>query len=236
MTASLNSAQPSEFLRALQTKFLALLPKIERCARFHFRQITCSVQRTDRVAETVGMCWKWFLRLAERGRDAAEFVTTLVAWAARAVNAGRRVSTQESAADAMSHVAQRRHGFKVESLPISTRRSMEAISAVVRGQEELDCYEERLRDNGVTPPPDAAAFRIDFPRFLGTMSERDRALAMFLSLGHTATRAADKFGLSCGRVTQLRQKWHENWRRFTGEETGEESGPPAAGQRALAVA
>jgi len=87
-----------------------------------------------------------------------------------------------------------------------------------------------------TPPPDAAAFRIDFPRFLGGMSERDRALAMFLSLGHSATRAADKFGLSCGRVTQLRQQWHENWRRFVGEETGEECGQPAGGKRALAVA
>jgi len=216
MTASLNSAQPSEFLRTLQAKFLALLPKIERCARFYFRQITCSAQRADRVAETIGVCWKWFVRLAERGRDAAEFVTTLVALAARAVKSGRRVGKQESAVDVMSHVAQHRHGFNVESLPISTRTSQESIYGLVRGQEELDAYEERLTDNMVTPPPDAAAFRIDFPNFLGSMSERDRALAMYLSLGHSATKAADKFGLSPGRVTQLRQKWQKNWRIVEG--------------------
>src|SRR5438876_9223143 len=109
MMASLNSAQPNGSLGALQAKFLALLPKIERCARFYFRHITCSARRTDRVAETVGICWKWFVSLAERGRDAAEFVTGLVALAARAVNSGRRVVKQESAVDVMSNVAQHRH-------------------------------------------------------------------------------------------------------------------------------
>jgi hypothetical protein len=220
MIASL-SAFPATDTDNLQARFLALLPKIERCARFYFRHITCSAKRSDRIAETVGLCWKSFVSLAERGRDAAEFVTTLVALAVRAVNSGRRVGRQESAVDVMSNVAQHRHGFEVESLPISTRTSQESIYAVVRGQEELDAYEERLQDNAVTPPPDAAAFRIDFPHFLGGMSERDRALAMFLSLGHSATRAADKFGLSPGRVTQLRQRWHEDWHRSEDEATAE---------------
>jgi hypothetical protein len=233
MIAAINSTQPDG---ALQAKFLTLLPKIERCARFYFRHITCFAQRTDRIAETVGVCWKWFVRLAERGRDAAEFVTTLVALAARAVNSGRRVGKQESAVDVLSNVAQHRHGFNVESLPVSTRRSQESINAVVRGQEELDAYEERLQDNTVTPPPDAAAFRIDFPHFLAAMSERDRALAMFLSLGHSAKMAAAKFGVSCGRVTQLRQKWHENWRLVEGEDTWDECRQTAGGQGALAVA
>jgi len=233
MIADVKSAQPSELLRALQTKFLAILPKIERCARFHFRHISCSARRTDRIAETVGLCWKWFVRLAEQGRDAAEFVTAMATLVARAVNSGRRVGRQESAVDVMSSVTQHRHRFSVESLPISTRRSQESIYAVVRGQSELDAYEARLAENTVTPVPDAAAFRIDFPRFLGGMSERDRALAMFLSLGHTATRAANKFGVTCGRVTQLRQRWHQNWRRFEGEDADCET---AGGKEAVAVA
>jgi hypothetical protein len=234
MIASL-SAFPATATENLQTRFLALLPKIERCARFYFRHITCSAQRADRIAETVGVCWKWFVSLAERGRDAAEFVTTLVALAARAVNSGRRVCKQESAVDVMSNVAQHRNDFKVESLPISTRRSQEDIYAVVKGQEELDAYEERLHDNTVTPPPDAAAFRIDFPRFLGDMPERDCALAMFLSLGHSAKAAARKFGLSPGRVTQLRQRWHEDWHR-SDDETAAERQRSRRRERALALA
>jgi len=235
MIASL-SAFPAPATEKLQTRFLALLPKIKRCAHFYFRHITCAAQRTDRIAETVGLCWKWFVRLAERGRDAAEFVTTLVRLAARAVNAGRRVGTQESAVDVMSNVAQHRHGFKVGSLPIATRRSQEAIYAVVKGQEELDAYEQRLQDNTVTPPPDAAAFRIDFPRFLGDMPERDCALAMFLSLGHSATAAARKFGLSPGRVTQLRQRWYRDWHRSEGGATAERQPRSRRGERVLALA
>ena len=103
-------------------------------------------------------------------------------------------------------------------MPTSTQRSFEDIHALVRGQQELDAYEERLQDNHVTPPPDAAAFRIDFPRFLGTLSERDRDLAMYLSLGHSAKKAAERFGLSPGRITQIRQRLCKEWHGMHGEE------------------
>ena len=85
------------------------------------------------------------------------------------------------------------------------------------GQQLHDAFEERLRDNRVTPPPDAAAFRIDFPQFVAGLAERDRRMAMFLSLGHAATEAAAKFGLSPGRVTQLRQRWLRDWRLCQGD-------------------
>jgi hypothetical protein len=66
--------------------------------------------------------------------------------------------------------------------------------------------------------PDAAAFRLDFPQFLGDLSARDRQLAMFLSLGHSAKKAAERFSLSQGRITQLRQQWCREWQRGQGEE------------------
>jgi hypothetical protein len=46
----------------------------------------------------------------------------------------------------------------------------------------MDAY-ERLQDNLVTLPPEAAAFRIVFAQFLGGLSERDRELVMYLSRG-----------------------------------------------------
>ena len=73
--------------------------------------------------------------------------------------------------------------------------------------------------------PDQAAFRADFPEFLRTLSERDRNLAEFLSLGHSADKAARKFGVSPGRVTQLRQRMCQDWRAMQGEI---ESGPASA--------
>ena len=82
----------------------------------------------------------------------------------------------------------------------------------------LDTFEERLHENRRTPVPEQAAFRIDFPQFMRSLSQRDRRLATFLSLGNLAKAAADKFGLSQGRVTQLRQGWCREWRARQGEE------------------
>ena len=42
------------------------------------------------MAETIALSWKWFVRLAERGKDVGQFVTVLAAFAARAVKSGRR--------------------------------------------------------------------------------------------------------------------------------------------------
>jgi DNA-directed RNA polymerase specialized sigma24 family protein len=203
---------------ALHAAFLAILPRIERHARIAFRHLGCPQSRDDAVAEAVALAWRWYLRLVERGKDPAEFVSTFAGYAARAVKRGRRVCGQEAGQEVLSPVAQRRHGFTVAPLPVSTRRPFDEIHTIVRGQEALDAYEERLRDNAVTPPPDAAAFRLDFPRFLSTLCARDREMALFLSLGHQAQAAAARFRVSRGRVTQLRQRWCRAWRRCQGDE------------------
>jgi hypothetical protein len=163
------------------------------------------------------VAWTWFLRLAQRGKDAARFVGTLARYAARAVRCGRRLRGSESLRDILSRQAQKRHGFTVGSLPISTRVAMDDIYAVPGGQRELDEYEERLADNAMTPPPDAAAFRIDFPVFLNDLSDRDRKMAAMLSLGHTVKHVAREFGITPARVTQLRVDWCRDWYRRHGE-------------------
>jgi hypothetical protein len=57
-----------------------------------FPPIRCVAQRADQIAETLALAWKWFVRLAKRGKDASEFVTTFATFAARAVRCGRRVA------------------------------------------------------------------------------------------------------------------------------------------------
>jgi hypothetical protein len=203
---------------SLEAGFLALLPKIQTHAQIFFRHIVCPATKADKVAETIALAWKWYCRLRERGKDVRQFPMAFCFVVARAVKSGRRLCGMEPAKDVLSPAAQQRHGFKAESLPTSTRRSYHSIQAVVKGQQEMDAYEERLQDNLVTPPPEAAAFRIDFPEFLSGLSERDRDLAMYLSLGHRPSKAANKFGLSPGRVTHLRQAWCRGWNAFQGEE------------------
>ena len=201
----------------LHARFLRLLPKLETHARIAFRGVRCPVQQEDRVQECVALGWKWFLRLSEQGKDVFAFPMAFAALLARAVRCGRKLCGQERSRDVHSPLAQQRHGFRVERLPASTRSPHEHLYADPHGQALLDALEERLRDNTQTPVPDQAAFRIDFPLWRCTRSERDQRVIDALMAGGRTKDVSQKFGLSPGRVSQLRRDFLEDWRRFTDE-------------------
>ncbi len=211
LTGSLTSSPLNNFLHQ---KFLALLPRIERHAQFSFRMVRCAVRRKDAVQECLALAWKWFVRLHERGKNIDEFVQHFVVLVAKAVKSGRRLSGMAKSKDVMNEYCQARHGFKVETLPVSSRAPQEQLYAQPRGQAMHDALEERLQDNMTTPVPEQVAFRIDWPDFFATLTARDRQLAEYLALGNRGTNAAAKFRLSRARVTQLRQQWRQEWRRF----------------------
>jgi len=198
--------------------FLALLPRIETHARVVFRGLP-AVDREEAIAEAVAAAYVAYRRLRDRGIDPVrEFPSMMASYAVLQVKDGRHVGSKASSKDVLSPRAQRRHGFQVQSLPISTRRAHEEVHSSLRGQREMDAFEERLHENRRTPVPEQAAFRIDWPEFMRSLSQRDRRLAMFLSLGNSAKQAAEKFHVSQGRVTQLRQGWCREWRARQGEE------------------
>jgi hypothetical protein len=205
------------FIDVLHARFLRLLPKIETHARICFRGVRCPVKQEDRVQECVALGWKWFLSLAEQGKDVFAFPMAFAALLARAVRCGRKLCGQERAGDVLSFVAQARHAFRVERLPATTRSPQEQLYADPYGQALLDAFEERLRDNTLTPVPDQVIFRIDFPVWRCTRSERDRRVIDALLAGGRTRDVSRQFGLSPGRVSQLRRDFLEDWRRFTGE-------------------
>src|SRR5215471_842898 len=202
----------------LQTIFLTdVLPRVEGHGSIYFRHVKCADRKEELLAEMRGLAWKWFITLVRRGKDVLAFVSALANYAARAVNSGRRVCGHERKRDVFSPVAQRLHGFAIESLPQATSTSHEHLYASPHGQERLDAFEERLRDNTQTPPPDQAAFRIDFPVWRLTHSERDRRLIDTLMVGGRTKEVSRLFGLSQGRISQKRRQFMEDWRRFCGE-------------------
>jgi hypothetical protein len=193
------------------------LPRIERHARIRFRHLCCPQCRDDAVAETVALAWRWYLRLVERGKGPAEFVSTFAGYAARAVRRGRRVCGQEAGQEVLSPRAQARHGFAVLRLP--------AGPSTLNGSP----LEEALLDNAVTPPPEAAAFRIDFPAWLATWPERDRRLIEALGLGERTLALARQHGLTPGRVSQKRREYHGDWLRFCGDLPADQPAPVEGG-------
>lgn len=190
--------------KALQKSFCTtVLPVVERHARIAFRHERCQNKKADRVSECVALCWKWFCRLNEQGKDATQFSSVLADFAARHVRAGRRLCGKEAARDAMSGVAQREHGFALEKLPDYSTLSNNPV-------------QEALIDDTQTPVPDQVAFRQDFPAWLARWSERDRHMILDLAQGERTLDTSKKYHISPGRVSQRRREYHADWERFHG--------------------
>src|SRR5262249_6602217 len=136
---------PNPAVDQLHRRFLALLPRLQLHAEVYFRHIKCPAKKEDAIQEVIALCWKWFVRLTERGKDVSAFVNAFACYAARAVRSGRRLCGQEKAKDVLSPVARRRHGFHVESLPQAVITSHERLYGTPLGQEAQDAFEERLR-------------------------------------------------------------------------------------------
>lgn len=201
----------------IQARFLSMLPRIETHARIYFRHVKCADRKQDCTNEVVALAWKWHCRLAEKGKDAREFVTTLAALAARHVGSGRRLCGQERSRDVLSPLAQRRHGFEVEELPASVSTCHEELYAKPYGQNRQDVWEERLRDNRFTPPDQQAAFRIDFAAWLRTLTARERRLVRAMIRSERTTDLSKRFNVSPGRISQLRRDFERGWKSFCGE-------------------
>ena len=187
----------------LHTAFLSILPRIETHARVCSRGLRCPHAREEFRAEVVALCWQWFVRLVEKGKDPLQFPTTLAAYAARAVRSGRRLCGQERSKDALSPLAQRRHGFTVGRLPHF-------------GTLHGNPLDEALRDNTASPVPEQVAFKIDFPAWRLTHPDRDRRLIDRLMLGERTLDVSRAFGLSPARIAQKRREFRDDWLAFCG--------------------
>jgi hypothetical protein len=200
----------------LHARFLLILPRVELHGNIFFRHLRPD-RRADAVQEMCGLGWRCYLRLHERGKDPADFLTGFVTLLARAVNSGRRLAGMARAKDVLNPATQRRHGFHVERLPSCTQAPHELLYSEVHGQEQHDAFEERLRDNTITPVPEQVIFRIDWPAFLRTLTGRERRLIRAMGLGERTRDLGKLFDVSPARVSQLRREFFEGWRRFCGE-------------------
>jgi hypothetical protein len=166
-----NSTATALSLDALHRQFLAIMPRIELHARIHFRYLHCPGKRADAIQECLCVAWKWFLQATVDGKEPTEFVAAIATFAVRHVRSGRKLAGVEKSKDALNSHAQARHNFKVEELPQSTRRSWGHVYGEPNGQQEMDAYEERLRDNTQLPYPSGVV------QFLPLVYEELRQLA-----------------------------------------------------------
>jgi hypothetical protein len=136
--------------------------------------------------------------------------------AARAVRSGRRVGVGERVNEVMSALAQRRHGFIVQSLP-PTSRAYEDLNGDGLTQRMHDVMEERLSDNNRTAPAEQAAFRIDFRAWCKTLTARERRIIRVMARNERTKVLARRFNVTPGRISQMRREFQNDWRHFVGD-------------------
>lgn len=183
-------------------KFLDMLPSIRQQARFAFRGRHPN-EKAELVQEVVAAAYVMFANLVREGREHLAFPTPLAQYALRQVRSGRKVGITLNVNDVTSEHAQRKRGFRLESL---NQIDME------EGQ-----WLEALVEDKKAGPADTAAARIDVTDWYRSLPIRDRKIAKVLATGDTTGAVAKKFGISVGRVSQLRRKLEESWREFQGE-------------------
>jgi hypothetical protein len=179
--------------------FLQMLPTIERYARFAFRHLKGDT-RNEAVQEAVCNTCQAYARLVEQNRGEAATPRSLARYAVAQVRAGRLVGQPMNVRDVMSTCCQRRHRLQIQPLCAWDSQTAE--------------WQEILVEDRTVTPAELAASRIDYAAFLKTLGCRERRIAQQLARGESAGRVAQLFGISAGRVSQLRQELKRAWQAF----------------------
>jgi hypothetical protein len=191
-----------------QTGFLRVLPAVQTHAKIHFRKLPAE-QREEAIQETIAAAVVSYQKLASKGQLHVARPSTLATFAVLHVRNGRHVGGhQDAAGDVMSPIAHRRHDIILASVGDDGCRGM--------------LIADRKADI-----PNLAAFRIDFKHWYSSFSRRDRKIIAALASGERTKTVAERFGLSHGRVSQLRRRYERDWLLFQGEATSDVTGVAA---------
>ena len=149
-------------------------------------------KRDETVAAVIALAWKHWHRLGERGRtDEPGIWKSVLFYSVKQIRAGRRIDSAGKPRDVLT---------------------LRAYGKVKFEPGHLDDYVGK-HDQVL----DVVAFKIDVPRFFDSLSKKRRALALDLTHGMTTTDAAQKYGVSPGRISQCRRELVLLYRQFVGD-------------------
>ena len=187
---------------AWHRRFVKMLPTIIGFARRSLRNLSAEALE-DAIAEITANCVVAYARLVERKKESIAYPTILSMYAVRQYRDGRRVGKKANINDVYDMRAQQRGNFSIQHIGLP-------------GEQRYGWREQLVADSRTTPA-DLAAFRIDFPDWLRTLSSRDRRIVEDLAVGERTGDVARKFGVSPSRISQMRKQLQEGWERFVGD-------------------
>jgi hypothetical protein len=179
-----------------------MLPTICNQARMAFRGLRPEL-RKELVQEVIANCFVAYTRLIQLGKQDHVFPSALARFAIAQIRQGRKVGTRLNVRDVSSQYAQRCKDIHVERLD--------------QFNEEEDCWKEIVVEDKRATPAEIAACRLDFQEWLGSLPGHRRMIALSLASGVTTKVAAEKYGVTPSRISQLRQWLKESWDEFQGQ-------------------
>ena len=176
----------------LQKSFEPLIETIIGICQLQFRGLAPEA-KDEAIANTVGLCWKYNLRLVDQGRHDDEHVfNSMVFWPTRHTRQGRMVQQRKGSKDALEYRNRGRVSFD-------------------------DSFDLNGFVGERTPVPDGVAYRIDVQAFLNTLGAKSRTIAHDLAQGMTTKEVARLHGVTPGAISQFRTRFKKWYEEFQGE-------------------
>ena len=168
-----------------RTVFTSRLPEIECLAGSHLRHHDPDA-REGAVQNSVVLAYRYWLRLAERGKTGDECFKSAVWWAA-------------------IHTKQVRKGggcARVKGKCVMDYARRRKGDVAFQGGVNLNHFIGQTASI-----PAAVAFRVDTAAFMGTLNGSDREIARDLAAGMGTTEVARKRGVTPAAISQFRTRW-----------------------------
>ena len=179
-----------------QSSFVAMLPKIEQKLRLAF----CRLQpeaREDAIEEAVVHSLLAYVRLHEQGRAEVATPSSLAWYSSHQVKCGRPAAGRMNGKDPMSRYAQIGNGIQTDRQPNNW------IDAIVEDKRAAVANQ--------------VAAKMDFGAWFATLPQRMKEIAKDLAFGCSTSEVGKKYGLTPGRISQLRRMLEESWAAFQQE-------------------
>jgi len=182
--------------------FLQMAPAIETHAKLVFRGLPPEA-KAEAVQNALCCACAAVARLAELGKLDLCYPTVMASYAVAQTKDGRMIGGHMNCRDISSAYCRGRKNLVLERLD--------------KFDEVEQHWNEVLVADKTCTPADLAASRIDVAAWFKSLKPRVRKIARYLSVGNKPSDAAQKFGLSRCRISQLRRELHESWANFCGE-------------------
>lgn len=203
-------------------EFENMLPQILTVARFFWKKAPSKLRRRfehdDFLAEVTAHCFMQFRRLCERGLSGRAFATPLATYACKHLAAGR-TSTSAFLCDAS---AQDGFEFHPDLTELENREHVREVRHIEPGTVARDSqqnirepsrahWQDMLTACGRLNPSEGAALLVDVGEFFANLTPYKRRILRALADGNTPTLVAIMFGITAGRVVQIRKECLAIW-------------------------